>query len=464
MTQPKQPPPRWSATYAMLAEAHRVAVEALPIPGLAAYAAVEQVSDAAGGRRDRVDRRGQLRYDKVWIRLPTPAPAIIGSLDLAERDLRWLTSGSYLRHGRRAEALAEAAAASGLFRLLYELDMSQARTRLGRLVGIAPRPEAESAVECWLADLNAQDQRVLQRLIDTVPAAAKAWAAEEAPRLIAAAAGSVAARARMAKDLCALAERLPTDGVPLSVLADDAVHSTHGLDLSTSLGRLGSRLAAVIAGLAQPTSTAEMREAWEAVGVWVDRISSQIAGWNLPIHPAHPAAAVAAAYNLAGQPAVLTLGLISSTRAPLVAPPPDDRTLWVVEGISTLAAAAAKPVPGSVVCRGGTPSVAVTQLIRAAANVGWKIAVSSDFEPRGLHGAIMLLRHLEVAGRPWRLTAADYLAAPAEGEPFTPDQVPDTPWDLALADAMRQRRERVSEEARLATLIADLQRRSTSPL
>ena len=448
----------------MLAEAHRVTIEDLPVPGLAAYAAVEQVPDAYGGRRDRVDRRGQLRYDKVWVRTPTPAPATVSSSHLAERDLRWLVSAPYLRRGRRAEALAEAAAASGLFRLLYELDISQARTRLGRLVGIAPRPEAQPAVHRWLADLNAQGQTVLQRLIEVVPPTAKAWAAEEAPRLIAKAAASAAARTRIAENLCALAERLPADGVPLSVLADDAVHSTHGLDPSTSLGRLGSRLAAVIAGLAQPTSTAEMREAWEAVGVWVDRISSQVAGWNLPIHPAHPAAAVVAAYNSAGEPAVLTLGLISSTRAPLVSPPPADGTLWVVEGISTLVAAAAKPVPASVVCRGGTPSVAVTQLIHASANVGWTVAVSSDFEPRGLHGAITLLRYLQGAGRPWRLTAADYLTAPAEGELFAPDQVPHTPWDPALADAMRQRRERVSEEARLATLIADLQRRSTPPL
>ena len=132
-----------------------------------------------------------------------------------------------------------------------------------------------------------------------------------------------------------------------------------------------------------------------------------------------------------------------------------------MEGVSILAAAAAQQVPASVVCRGGTPSVAVTRIIRAAASVGWNIAVSSDFEPRGLHGAITLLRHLQSAGQPWRLTAAEYLAAPAEGEPFSPGQVPHTPWDPALADAMRQRRERVSEEARIASLLADLQAPST---
>src|SRR6266581_3079169 len=47
-------------------------------------------------------------------------------------------------------------------------------------------------------------------------------------------------------------------------------------------------------------------QVWEAVGVWVDRVSSQVAGWNLPLHRAHPAAAVAAAYRDADEPAVLT--------------------------------------------------------------------------------------------------------------------------------------------------------------
>jgi uncharacterized protein (TIGR02679 family) len=441
----------------MLAEAHPVTIEALPAAGLTAYAAVEQLPADDGGTRDRVDRRRQLRYDKVWVRTPAPAPATVDRTRMAERDLRWLASASSLRRGHRAEALAEAAAASGLFRLLYELDMSQASNRLGRLAGIAARPEAQPVLGRWLASLSAQDMRLSHQLIDAVPAAARTWAAEEAQRLIAAAADSAFTRASLTENLCAVAGRLPADGVPLSVLADAAVRSTHGLDPGTSLGRLAARLAAVIAGLPTPASTADMREAWEAAGVWVDRVSSQIAGWNLPLHHAHPAAAVAAAYHDAGEPAVLTIGIISIGRAPLIAPPPPGGTVWVVEGVSILAAAAAQQVPASVVCRGGTPSVAVTRIIRAAASVGWNIAVSSDFEPRGLHGAITLLRHLQSAGRPWRLAAADYLAAPAEGEPFNPGQVPHTPWDPALANAMRQRCERVSEEARIASLLADLQ-------
>ena len=157
----------------MLAEAHPVTVEALPAPGLTAYAAVEQLPADDGGTRDRVDRRRQLRYDKVWVRTPAPAPAAVGRTRMAERDLRWLASASSLRRGHRAEALAEAAAASGLFRLLYELDMSQASNRLGRLAGIAPRPDAQPVLGRWLASLSAQDVRLSQQLIDAVPAAAR---------------------------------------------------------------------------------------------------------------------------------------------------------------------------------------------------------------------------------------------------------------------------------------------------
>ena len=158
---------------------------------------------------------------------------------------------------------------------------------------------------------------------------------------------------------------------------------------------------------------------------------------------------------------MLTLGIISASQGSSHRPAPAWR-----DGLGSgrrqhprrrRRAAAYPPASSAAAVPPASPSPG---LIRAAASVGWNIAVSSDFEPRGLHGAITLLRHLQSAGQPWRLTAAEYLAAPAEGEPFSPGQVPHTPWDPALADAMRQRRERVSEEARIASLLADLQRRS----
>jgi len=48
----------------MLSEAHQVSIEELP-HDLTAFAAVEQLPAFDGGLRDRVDRRGRPRCDKV---------------------------------------------------------------------------------------------------------------------------------------------------------------------------------------------------------------------------------------------------------------------------------------------------------------------------------------------------------------------------------------------------------------
>ena len=202
--------------------------------------------------------------------------------------------------------------------------------------------------------------------------------------------------------------------------------------------------------------------------MWIDRISSEVIGWRLPLHPNHPAADVAAAYQAANEPAVLTLGLLTASEQPLlVAAPPAHGILWIVEGISVLAALTDQRVSASLVCRSGTPSAAVTHLVQAAVEAGWLIKVSSDFEPGGLHGAIALLRCAGAAGAPWRLTSADYLAGRSENEPFDDEQVPDTPWDPQLAEAMRHHGRRVSEESRIQTLLRDLRKRelacSTGP-
>src|SRR5262249_32128887 len=156
-----------------------------------------------------------------------------------------------------AEELAGPAGNSGLFRLLYQLDMSQARYRLGPLSGIEPRPDAQPTLDRGLSSLTAQNGDLSRQLAHAGPAPAQEWAAEEAPRLIATAAGDAPTRAALTEDLCALSRRLPADGLPLSVLADQTVHNTHGLDTATTLGRLGARLAAAIAGLGQPANTAD---------------------------------------------------------------------------------------------------------------------------------------------------------------------------------------------------------------
>src|SRR5262249_27511321 len=162
--------------------------------------------------------------------------------------------------------LADAAAASGLFRLLYELDWSDATVRLGRLVGVEPRPDAQSVLLGWLTRLETTESGLAAQLIDAVPTSAKAWAADDAPRLIAAARAPHPARAAISAGLCAPAGSLLPEGAPLPVPPNPPFPQPHGLAPPPTLGRLGARLAAATAGLPPPANAADIRNAWEAVG------------------------------------------------------------------------------------------------------------------------------------------------------------------------------------------------------
>lgn len=441
-----------------LAEGQPVAVAGVP-DGLRALAAIEQVDDGDGGVRRRVDRRGRVRFDRVWVLAGGAPPGDVGAAlrgaGLCERDGRFLLGRP--RRGQRARDLAVAAARSGLVRLLHDLDVSAGRYRLGRLVRCEPRPEARRRIASWLDGLAAADDRAIRCLASAVPLRARPWVTDELPRLLAASGPDVATRRRLVDALVAVAAALPADGLPLSALASRTVGDTHGLDAGGTCGRLAVRLAAALCGLDPPGSAAAVREVWDGVGVVPDPVSSQAVGWRLPLNAGHPAAAVAAAFTRAGQPAVLTTGLLAAGPEPLVAPAASGRaTLWVVEGVALLVDAVRADVACPVLCRGGTPSVAVRRLVAQAAAQGWTVAVSSDFEPGGLQGAVTLLAAAGSAGVPWRLTVDDYAGVPGDGAPFDAASVPDTPWDPGLGEAMRDRGVRVSEEARRDVLLADL--------
>jgi uncharacterized protein (TIGR02679 family) len=440
-----------------LTEGHQVQVDGLPT-GVVAVAAVEHVPHHVEGLRPRRDRRGRPRFDRLFTRLAGPVPAdvddALARAGLTERDARWVLSRP--RRGQHARRLHAAATTSGLLRGLWQADTSTARHQLGRLIRLEPRPEAVTMIGRWLAAMASDDEALIELLTSTVPAPARPWAQHEAPRLIAANAPTISERRRLVGQLCALAPALPADAVPLSALAGDRLGDTHGLNPDRPAGRVAARLAAAVAGLPVPVSAEQRREAWEAVGVILDPITSQVAGWRLPLNPSHPAFAVAAAFHAAQQPAVLPIGLLTASSSPLVTPPHPTATIWVVEGMSLLLAAATAMVSVPVVCRAGNPSVAVRRLIGSAAEAGWRIAVSSDFEPGGLHGAITLLALAGERAVPWRLSAADYIASEADAEPFAASAVPDTPWDPRLAAAMRRRQARVSEESRREILLDDL--------
>ncbi|MGH9225940.1 MAG: DUF2399 domain-containing protein, partial [Acidimicrobiales bacterium] len=108
-----------------------------------------------------------------------------------------------------------------------------------------------------------------------------------------------------------------------------------------------------------------------------------------------------------------------------------------------------------LVCSSGWPNVAVTTLLRQLAAAGAHLRCHADFDPPG----VLITRHLirQVGAEPWRMTARDYRAGADEADragPTFAGSVPDTPWDPALARAMRARRRVVFEEDVMVALFA----------
>jgi uncharacterized protein (TIGR02679 family) len=135
------------------------------------------------------------------------------------------------------------------------------------------------------------------------------------------------------------------------------------------------------------------------------------------------------------------------------------RAVFICENPNLLAVAADRlgPLCAPLVCTEGMPAAAQRTLLWQLAAAGATLHYHGDFDWPGLRIAGQVLR--EHGASPWRLTAADYLAAvaraPRPGRTLE-DATVDTPWDAALAAAMRQERLAIDEEAVAEDLLADL--------
>jgi hypothetical protein len=114
--------------------------------------------------------------------------------------------------------------------------------------------------------------------------------------------------------------------------------------------------------------------------------------------------------------------------------------------------------------------------IHAALTAGVESGISNltfEIDAEGVSSALQQLRtwgNLDAGGlqiarrvigehgaRPWRMSAADYLAAP-KGKPIAADAQLASPWDSALAEALAHERRAVHEEAVADILLQDLAR------
>lgn len=250
-------------------------------------------------------------------------------------------------------------------------------------------------------------------------------------------------------------DRLPADGMPLPALAAEVTGDTKAL-AGTTLEGLVLRGLALRAGEARPRAAADRRTLWESAGVVPDDLASQVLVLNLPVAP--DGGLGGWLHGAAGEGWPFRATLHQLVRSSLRVPRP--RLVSVCENPAVLRAAAERLGSGSapLVCTEGRPSVACTRLLATLAASGCELRYHGDFDWPGLRIAAAVIDQPGVTA--WRMGAADYLAALGDPErdarPRLRGAAADSPWDPALAVAMRDRGVVVHEEDVLDRLLADL--------
>jgi uncharacterized protein (TIGR02679 family) len=254
-------------------------------------------------------------------------------------------------------------------------------------------------------------------------------------------------------DIAALARVLPAGGELLAALAARIFGDAHAFDPGTPRATLAVRAAARLGGVTLVDDAEGRREAWAAVGVLCDELSTPALVLNLPAANDTPTARLLRAARAEAEPFHLTLRQLLLW--PLsVDPALAGREVFVCEN-PTIVALAARRLGGRcapLVCASGQFATPVKTLLRQLAAAGARLRYHGDFDVGGLAIARRVIG--EHGATPWRLGASDYRAAP-KGKPLASDPGA-TPWDPALEAAMRTERRAVHEEAVFDTLSADL--------
>ncbi|WP_268760546.1 TIGR02679 family protein [Protofrankia coriariae] len=288
-------------------------------------------------------------------------------------------------------------------------------------------------------------------------------------------------RARCSTRRCASwpgCRRTAADGQPLPAFADAVVGRTHALDDGTRLSTLVLRALAAIYGVAPPAGADERRALWERAGVASDALSAQVLVAGLRPVGDDPLSRALRLWAEAGQASVVTLAQVRACPGLRVVA----RRVWVVENPSlvTMAITRFGVACPPLVCTAGWPSSAAITLLRQLAASDADLRYHGDFDGDGLRIAAHVMTR--TGARPWRMAAADYLAAvaampseavradavpaaadhPAAAAPAgstgvaRPGHVTDAPWDQDLAAALRARDIAVPEERLADILLADL--------
>jgi uncharacterized protein (TIGR02679 family) len=246
----------------------------------------------------------------------------------------------------------------------------------------------------------------------------------------------------------AVLDRLPTDGTPLPVLAEEITGDPKALS-GTTVAHLVLRALALRDDVAVPAATEARRALWDSAGVVVDDLASQVLVLNLPADGDGLGTWLT---DAAARGIPLRVTLQQLTALPVRA---RVERVFVCENPAVLRAAAARLGPRSapLVCSEGVPSTACWRLLATAesARVRWR----NDFDWAGLRITAAAVER--IAACPWRMGQADFDAALATGdsEPLRGVPAP-SPWDPGLAAAIAAAGRSVMEERLIPDLLDDL--------
>ena len=246
----------------------------------------------------------------------------------------------------------------------------------------------------------------------------------------------------VARQAVAVRALLPASPARLRTeLAVAVTGDAHALDEGRALAAVVLRALAGGAPLATPDLR---RKTWKEFGVLADTVSTSVL--TLGLRPLASGAREQSLRDAAdrGDPVHLTPWDLRRLDVALGA----GRVL-VVENPSVLESFAVRHGGRfAVVCTAGWPAAVALELLD---RLGVPLDYHGDFDWRGVEICNWLIERRGV--QPWRMSAADYLAA-AGGGPLTGREAA-TPWDPALAAAMLERGLAVHEEQVVDVLLAE---------
>jgi uncharacterized protein (TIGR02679 family) len=221
----------------------------------------------------------------------------------------------------------------------------------------------------------------------------------------------------------------------------------HALDSSTRLATLVTR------ALTTRDGPADERSAWERAGLPLDLVSAPMLTWGLPLRGARGVPDAVRGMTAAGLPTHLSVMALRASPLTVAAGTP----VLVVENPRLVEASAERLLVAAVLCTNGNPTTAPSLAITQLRSCGARLRYHGDFDAAGLG---MANRARGAGCEPFRMTAADYLAALAEAStagielPHEAVPAPPTPWDPALAVAFNEHRAVVHEERVMDDVLA----------